>query len=108
MSVKIRVKQPSDKLYLDIHYFDIDLNKHVRHKAYLGMKNTPSNWKLIEREIIPYIEREISLGTYNPKTKRSTVSKLVKDYGEVSFKRHSRKRRSHVQNAKTYSTYFWE
>jgi integrase len=99
MSVKIRVKKPSNKLFLDIHYFDIALQEHVRHKEYLGLSDTASNWKMIEKEIIPHIEREISLGNYSPKSKRCVVKKLVKEYGLLSFERHSNDRREHVRNA---------
>lgn len=99
MGVKLRVKENSNLLYLDIHYFDAEKGRRTRHKAYLGLKNTDANCKLIEKKIIPSIERDISLGVYNPKGKQSAIKRNVKEYGFLSFTRHKKDRREHVRSA---------
>lgn len=99
MAVKLRVK-PNNILYLDIHFYDTVLEKYSRHKPSLGIDDTPQNRKMVEREIIPSIKREISLGTYRPKEKKQLVkSKLISEYGKQSFQRHVKERRPHVKNA---------
>ena len=89
MSVVIRVKD-SGILYLDIHH------KGGRNKLSTGLKDTASNRKLLQDEIIPRIEKEISLGTFVPKAKKNVIIETVEDYGERSFARHMNERRNHV------------
>ncbi len=97
MSVKIRTK--NDKLVLDIHY-----GNGKRTRPVTGLKDTIKNRELLEKNIIPVIEREIAQGIYIPKAERAVVVQTVKDYGELSFKRHANDRRKHVQSS--YQNHF--
>jgi len=90
MSVKIRSK--NGKLILDIHY-----GEGKRTRPSTGLKDTVKNRKLLEADVIPTIIYEINKGMYLPKAERVTVIQTVKDYGELSFKRHVNDRRKHVQ-----------
>jgi integrase len=92
MSVKIRTK--NDKLVLDIHY-----GNGKRTRPATGLKDTVKNRELLEKNVIPGIEREIAQGIYVPKAERAVVVQTVKDYGELSFKRHANDRRKHVQSS---------
>ena len=97
MSIKIRSK--NGKLILDIHY-----GEGKRTRPSTGLKDTEENRLTLINEIIPGIELQIALGTYLPKAERVAVVKTVKDYGELSFKRHVNKRRKHVQQS--YKNHF--
>jgi len=97
MSVKIRSR--NGKLILDIHY-----GEGKRTRPTTGLKDTVKNRKLLEADVIPGIEYEISKGIYLPKAERIAVIKTVKDYGELSFKRHVNERKKHVQA--TYKNHF--
>ncbi len=95
MSVKIRSK--NGKLILDIHY-----GEGKRTRPSTGLKDTVKNRKLLEADVIPTIIYEINKGMYLPKAERVTVIQTVKDYGELSFKRHVNDRRKHVQATYRY------
>ena len=97
MSVKIRSK--NGKLILDIHY-----GEGKRTRPSTGLKDTVKNRKLLEADIIPGIIYEINKGIYLPKAERVAVIQTVKDYGELSFKRHVNERKKHVQV--TYKNHF--
>lgn len=97
MSVKIRTK--NGKLILDIHY-----GEGRRTRPTTGLKDTLENRKILETDVIPNINKEIALGTYVPKAERQAVVRTVKDYGELSFKRHVNDRRDHV--TKRYKKHF--
>jgi integrase len=97
MSVKIRVK--NGKLILDIHY-----GEGRRTRPSTGLEDTEDNRKTLVHDVIPDIERQIAKGTYLPKAERVAVVKTVKDYGELSFKRHVNERRKHVQQS--YKNHF--
>jgi len=90
MSIKIRTK--NGKLILDIHY-----GEGKRTRPSTGLKDTVKNRELLQNDVIPVITKEIALGIYVPKAERVAVIKTVKDYGELSFKRHVNDRRKHVQ-----------
>ncbi len=90
MSIKVRSK--NGKLILDIHY-----GNGKRTRPSTGLKDTVKNRELLKNDVIPVITKEIALGTYVPKAERVAVIKTVKDYGELSFKRHINDRRKHVQ-----------
>jgi len=90
MSVKIRSR--NGKLILDIHY-----GEGKRTRPSTGLKDTVKNRKLLESDVIPTIIYEINKGIYLPKAERVAVVQTVKDYGELSFKRHVNDRRKHVQ-----------
>ena len=90
MSVKIRSR--NGILILDIHY-----GEGKRTRPSTGLEDTVKHRKLLEADVIPGIKYEISKGIYLPKAERVAVVKTVKDYGELSFKRHVNDRRKHVQ-----------
>jgi integrase len=90
MSVKIRAK--NGKLILDIHYGNAK-----RTRPSTGLKDTEKNRELLSDNVIPSIELDIAKGTYVPKAERVAIVQTVKDYGELSFKRHKNDRRVHVQ-----------
>jgi len=92
MSAKIRTK--NGKLILDIHY-----GEGRRTRPSTGLEDTEENRETLIQHIIPEIERQIAKGTYLPKAERVAVIQTVKDYGELSFKRHANKRRVHIQNS---------
>lgn len=92
MSVTIRSR--NGKLILDIHY-----GEGKRTRPSTGLKDTVLNKKLLIQDVIPGIEYEIAKGIYLPKAERISVVKTVKDYGELSFKRHVNERKKHVQAA---------
>ena len=92
MSIKIRTK--NGKLILDIHY-----SEGKRTRPSTGLEDTEDNRKTLINDIIPSIERQIALGTYLPKAERVAVVQTVKEYGELSFKRHVNDRRKHVQQS---------
>ena len=97
MSVKIRTK--NGKLILDIHY-----GEGRRTRPSTGLKDTVDNRETLFQHIIPDIERQIAKGTYLPKAERVAVIQTVKEYGELSFKRHVNDRKKHVQ--KSYKKHF--
>jgi len=97
MSVKIRTKH--GKLILDIHY-----GGGRRTRPSTGLDDTEDNRETLTQHIIPDIERQIAKGTYLPKAERVTVIQTVKEYGELSLKRHVNDRRKHVQ--KSYKNHF--
>lgn len=92
MSIKIRTK--NGNLILDIHY-----GEGKRTRPSTGLKDTVKNRELLQNDVIPAITKEIALGTYVPKAERVAVIKTVKDYGELSFKRHTNDRRKHVKES---------
>lgn len=92
MSIKIRTK--NGKLILDIHY-----GEGKRTRPSTGLEDTEDNRETLVNDIIPDIERQIAKGTYLPKAERVAVIKTVKDYGELSFKRHVNDRRKHVKES---------
>jgi len=97
MSVKIRTK--NGKLILDIHY-----GEGRRTRPSTGLEDTVDNRETLLHHIIPDIERQIAQGTYLPKAERVAVIQTVKEYGELSLKRHVNDRRKHVQ--KSYEHHF--
>ncbi len=99
MSVKIRTK--NGKLILDIHY-----GGGKRTRPATGLEDTEDNRSTLKTDIIPAIEIQIAKGTYVPKAERVAVIKTVKEYGELSFKRHKNERRAHVQ--RTYKNHFYK
>ena len=90
MSIKIRAK--NGKLILDIHY-----GEGKRTRPSTGLADTEDNRETLTQHIIPDIERQIAKGTYLPKAERTAVIQTVKDYGELSLKRHANDRRKHVR-----------
>lgn len=90
MSVKIRTKKDSDILYLDIHYGN---GRRVR--CSMKLKDNLKNRKLLEKDIIPNIEKEINEGTFDPNKREIKVS-LLGEYALLSFERHRNYRREHV------------
>lgn len=97
MSIKIRSK--NGKLILDIHY-----GEGKRTRPSTGLQDTENNRSTLINDIIPGIEQEIAKGTFVPKAEKVAVIKTVKEYGELSFKRHANDRRKHVK--KSYKNSF--
>lgn len=91
MSVKIRSKRGI--LFLDIHY-----GGGKRTRPTTGLEDTVENRKLLEKELIPDILLDIAKGIYVPKVEKIAAVKTVKEYGELSIKRHKNERRGHVQD----------
>lgn len=87
MSVKI--KSRNGKLILDIHYSEGSWTR-----PNTGLKDTVKNRNLLIQNVILGIKYEIAKEIYLPKAERVSVVKIVKDHGELSFKRHVNERKN--------------